>query len=246
MGVQGGGNGFSGSKGGGGMAGPKGGAAGAPGNPSMAYAGGPGFSEMTGRPMPMGGAMQAMGHMYAGGSPGFNEAAGGNGYGGASMDALGDQLMQKRWDGTNSNIPNPNPAPPMQTLGPNVGINQPPAAGAAAGVPINNPQQFTGQNTSGNSDQAVQAAIYGGNQAGLTGAGTDATNAAINSMGAGGGNGWRPGDVAVAGSQAGFNTPAAMFQQGYIDKGLATRGPGGFQWTQAGLDAMRRNSGQPA
>jgi hypothetical protein len=77
-----------------------------------------------------------------------------------------------------------------------------PAAGpvppAPQGVPGMAAGNFTGQNTTANSAQAIQQAIARGNQSGLAGSGSQATNAAINSMAQGGTN-YHPDQIAVAG-----------------------------------------------
>lgn len=204
------------------------------GPPGMAYAGGNNtFNERMGPPPTDSGTMPP-------------PMMGGNGMdqGGANM--IGSML--KRWNGTSGTVPNPITPPPPQTMGytpPNANIGQPPPSDAPpVGVPGMAPGNFTGQNTTGNSRDAINAALFSGNQAGLQGAGSQATNSAVNAQGAGGGNGWRPGDVSVAGSQAGLNTPAPFAQAGYAAQGLGSMVNGQWQWTPKGLAQMRANSGQ--
>jgi hypothetical protein len=80
------------------------------------------------------------------------------------------------------------------------------------------------------------AAIYSGQ-------GGAFTPQQINSAGPLGSNKWDPAAASIAGSQAGYNTPAPMFQQGHIANGNAVMQNGQFTWTPQGLAAMKANSG---
>jgi hypothetical protein len=105
------------------------------------------------------------------------------------------------------------------------------SAGAPQGQNIAmNPNSFTGQNTSGNSNDALYNAIATGNQGALNGAGSQATNSAINAAAGGGGGGnsagyldWYKQNQTRLNQQGPMYQPGGMFYNPAID-GQAPRG----------------------
>jgi hypothetical protein len=122
---------------------------------------------------------------------------------------------------------------PNDRMGPSIGLDGNPQAGVMSkigGGPVSSAPPAPAPNP-------LLAAIYSGQGGGAF------TPQELNRYGAQSSNNWNPAATSIAGSQAGFNVPAPMFQGIHLQNGDATMQNGQFTWTPQGLATMKANSG---